>query len=89
MDQRLAWWRRERQRLIAARGSKCEGLPGGDPCGDTDELEFAHVVATSVNGRGRGYIARVQDVKRHPEAYRLLCKSCHWSLDNEVSDIPF
>jgi hypothetical protein len=87
------FWRRMRARLIAERGGACEGLPGQSRCGSTDELEFAHVAPTGLNGRGRGYNDRTQDVRRHPEAYRLLCSSCHWKLDHPepppvIDDFP-
>ncbi len=87
-DRRNAYWYRVRARQVAERGGACEGLPGEPRCGSTDELEFAHVAPTELNGRGRGYNQRVQDVRDHPEAYRLLCKACHWFLDFGNSPLP-
>jgi len=72
----LRYRRRLREKLIAERGGACE------ECGDRDgPLEFAHVKPTALRGEGRGSSKRVHDVRRHPECYRLLCKSCHDELD--------
>lgn len=71
-------------------GGACEGLEGEPRCGSTEELEFAHVKPTKLNGRGRGFNHRVKDVRSHPEAYRLLCKACHWFLDfGNPPELPF
>lgn len=67
--------RRLRGRLVSERGGACED------CGSQDELEFAHVKPTSVNGKGRGSFLRYADVRRHPDCYRLLCNVCHNALD--------
>lgn len=67
--------RRQRQRaaLEEARGGRCEV----EGCRARKKLEFAHVVATGLNGRGRGMTERIRDVMQHPEAYLLLCKKHH------------
>ncbi len=88
MDYGHAYWQRVRSKLIAGRGGSCEGLPGEARCESTEELEFAHVAPTELNGRGRGYPQRVKDVRDHPAAYRLLCKACHWFLDFGNPELP-
>lgn len=77
-------------RLRAEFGNRC-GCPGckeclrapdtADPCDRPDRLEFAHLRPTGLNGRSRGQAHRYHDVRRHPEAYRLLCRACHQLLD--------
>lgn len=51
-------------------------------CGKTEDLEFAHLQATLLSGCGRGSRQRHLDIKRHPDRYTLLCKSCHTEFDN-------
>lgn len=59
-------------RLRAERGNKCFD------CGNTSILpEFHHIKPTGLNGRGRGSSQRAKDIRDHPDAYVLLCKSCH------------
>lgn len=67
--------RRQRRRaeLEEARGGRCEV----EGCRARKKLEFAHVVATGLRGRGRGMTERLADVLKHPEAYLLLCKKHH------------
>ena len=60
------WWRARRQRLVRDFGGRCIG------CGAESDLEFAHVRATDLNGRGRGQNHRVRDVLNNPAAYVLL-----------------
>jgi hypothetical protein len=67
-----------RAQLLAARGGKCED------CGHTFKLQFAHLKPTGLSGRGRGKWQRMRDVKKHPDAYRLLCWKCHLALDLKV-----
>ena len=50
-------------------------------CGEPHALEFAHVTPTGLNGRGRGGLVRAYDIQRNPDAYRLLCRSCHLRYD--------
>ena len=51
--------------------------------GSTDELQFAHLKRTRLSGtNGRGLPQRVQDIRRHPDRYVLLCHGCHVKLDN-------
>lgn len=64
--------------LIEEYGGKCNA------CGDTDELEFAHIRPTGLNGCGRGKSRRLRDVLAHPDAYLLLCVECHEALDGET-----
>ncbi len=71
MNRGNAWCRRVRANIIADRGGKCETCDGPGP------FEFHHVKPTGLNGRGRGFNARVLDVLRHPKAYIMLCEECH------------
>ena len=50
-------------------------------CGSVMNLEFAHLRATGLCGRGRGQIARYYDIAHNPECYTLLCRPCHLDLD--------
>jgi hypothetical protein len=76
------WWRARRQRLVRDFGGRCVG------CGTESDLEFAHVRATDLNGRGRGQNHRVRDVLNNPAAYVLLCKPCHRIFDAQGSLRP-
>lgn len=75
MDRNHGWHRAKRQEEIVRRGGACE------ECGSTKQLEFAHTKPTGLQGMGRGFNERVLDVLRNPDAYRLLCRSCHMRLD--------
>ncbi len=82
------WARRKRAELKAARGDRCEHLyVNGKRChsrgSKANPLEFAHTAPTGLNGRGRGSTRRVQDVLRHPERYKLLCRTHHRRRDGE------
>ena len=48
-----------------------------------DNLEFAHIKPTDLNGRGRGRKERYYDIKNNKDHYKLLCKSCHKELDKK------
>lgn len=74
------WARAKRRQEIARRGGQCE------ICGTQVRLQFAHVEPTGVNGDGRGSVARIQDVLRHPQSYRLLCVDCHAVVDTRLSE---
>lgn len=69
------WIARRRAQLVEAYGGACNA------CGAVDELEFAHIKPTALNGLGRGNHARLRDVLRNPVAYLLLCVECHEQLD--------
>ena len=71
-------WVRENIRLRARAlfGNICAW------CGSTSELEFAHIRETLLsNGKGRGAMRRYYDVIHNPDAYLLLCHTCHSDLD--------
>jgi hypothetical protein len=72
------WSKRKRQEKIAKRGSCCEF------CGNTENLQFAHIFETELNGRGRGQWKRTLDLLRNPDAYVLSCDTCHKKLDKEL-----
>src|SRR5688572_10409501 len=73
--------------LREERGDKCECTEERchgeqQPCGSKIKLEFAHIKPTPLTGRGRGSTRRYYDIKRNPDAYRLLCWSpCHLNRD--------
>lgn len=72
------------QRLRARFGNRCAEC-GSTPSEDFElnRLEFAHVVTTGLNGRGRGSAERYYDILKNPGAYRLLCRPCHRRFDRE------
>jgi hypothetical protein len=55
-------------------------------CGSVDNLEYAHVLPTGLNGMGRGLTVRMLDVIRHPLCYRRMCKPCHADYDERQTD---
>lgn len=73
-------------KLRIERGNECE------ECGVHQDkakylhrngLEFAHVITTSLNGRGRGRADRYHDIKKYPTHYKLMCRLCHLEFDNK------
>ncbi|MGH7259958.1 MAG: hypothetical protein ACREI9_04670 [Nitrospiraceae bacterium] len=88
-ERKKRWYAAEMERLRERFGGEC------GECGITHgalrylqngnvlvmTLEFAHVEATGLKGRGRGRTKRIHDIRRNPEAYRLLCRQCHMDLD--------
>lgn len=94
-ERRRRFYMRAMWRLRALFGGRCQ------ECGSLFSLEFAHVAKTALKGRGRGQSRRFHDIKRNPEAYRLLCRSCHCELDfagrdpwrpataAELEEVPF
>ena len=86
---------RKMRELRQARGNRCE------ECNRSQEqakkthkngLEFAHLITTGVNGRGRGQAERARDIEAFPTHYKLMCKECHrvWDRDNTpaLPDVP-
>lgn len=67
--------KRRWQQLIDDSGGKC------GQCGQTYDLEFAHLEPTGLNGKGRGRKERLFNILKHPESYVLLCVHCHDELD--------
>ena len=53
-------------------------------CKKTENLEFAHIKPTTLNGRGRGRWRRTYDVINNPCRYVLLCHEHHRFLDIEI-----
>jgi hypothetical protein len=44
-------------------------------CSSTFQLEFAHVLPTKLNGRGRGRKERYYDIINNRDKYLLTCKN--------------
>jgi hypothetical protein len=78
MSRSTAWVRKWRAFLIDKLGGRCA------VCTESNDLEFAHVVATECHGKGRGSTRRIRDVLKHPGAYILLCMNCHDALDGRA-----
>lgn len=55
-------------------------------CGKIKEycgkLQFFHIKATKLNGRGRGFYARMLDIIKNPCSYGLACDECHNKFDS-------
>lgn len=66
-------------------GGRCSNPECPTP---TEELQFAHVAETPLSkiSRGRGRKERYYDIKKHPDSYRLMCKTCHHDFD-EATDV--
>jgi hypothetical protein len=82
--QRVYKLREERGNKCECKRTECHGEQM--PCGKglMFKLEFAHVKPTGLtglNGRGRGQTQRYYDIKNNPDAYELLCNSCHLEFD--------
>lgn len=60
---------RKREMLVFLYGSKCQ-YPN---CEETQNLEFAHITPTELNGRGRGQKERIRDIIKNPLSYVLSC----------------
>lgn len=61
-------------------GNKCTR------CFSTENLEFAHIKPTDLNGQRRGRNKRIIDILNHFDCYNLLCKDCHsWYDYNNVA----
>lgn len=72
--------------LRAERGNACERCGKPQSLAKFDHrngLEFAHVITTAVNGRGRGLPQRYHDIKNNPTHYELLCRPCHLAFDEK------
>ena len=64
------------------------GVCQHDGCTET-RVEFAHIVTTAVNGRGRGQAVRYYDIRSHRERFKLLCRKHHLEFDlNEGPKLP-
>lgn len=50
-------------------------------CLSTEDLEFAHITPTSLEGPGRGRKERYYDYIHNMEAYMILCEPCHKKYD--------
>ena len=78
------WIRRMFDNLKENQGGRCS-KPG---CGETENLEFAHLpgTTTGVKGPGRGRKERYYDIIKNPGSYVLLCKEHHRELDQKNED---
>lgn len=68
-----------RENFLSWLGNSCS-VPG---C-QADDLHFAHLEKTEVNGRGRGSYKRMNDVRHNFGAYILLCEEHHKIFDSEI-----
>lgn len=50
-------------------------------CKTAESIQAAHVLATGLKSAGRGMDRRYQDVLKHPDKYRPMCKNCHRTFD--------
>ena len=73
------WIKKKIVELREAMGGRCSNLLCPTP---TENLEFAHIEPTGIEGWGRGRKERYYDVIKHPDCYILLCKGCHRLFDN-------
>ena len=69
------FYRRMFEELRKQFGGKCKH------CDSTEDLQFAHIKDTKLNGKGRGLKTRYYDIKNHPDCYALLAKICHYEFD--------
>ena len=74
------WIVKKRGELVESWGGRCTW----PDCEETEDLEFAHVRDTDLNGRGRGRHERYYDILNNPKSYRLVCWTHHRLMD-EVS----
>lgn len=72
------WMRGRMEALRQMHGGQCTW----PTCRARNELEFAHVQPTHLNGEGRGRAERYYDILHYPEAYRLLCRAHHTIYDS-------
>lgn len=74
--------RRKLDLLKEEFGGKCWN------CGTVENLQFAHIKDTELNGKGRGRKERYYDILNHPTHYALLCggkigeTGCHEAYDS-------
>lgn len=97
------YYRKKFKELRRERGGKCE--LDYDGCWKSSGLEFMHIKATGLIGRGRGQAVRYHDIKNNPDCYVLACRMCHskWDdlhpdfhnygegpdVDGEEQEVPF
>ena len=75
MNKANEWYKNKMIDLRATRNNQCE------ECHSQNQLEWAHLKPTNLNGMGRGRNARILDIMSNPDCYRLLCRKCHAKLD--------
>lgn len=71
--------------LKAAIGSRC--FHCNTRGSKKNQMEFAHLQPTGLNGIGRGSHHRRLDVLKHQDKYTYLCRNCHQDLDKGRSNI--
>lgn len=79
------WAHRLNEALRSRRGNVCEVCGSVD--NPTDPHQWAHIAQTSLSGEGRGYQARIRDVRDNPEKYALMCRSCHREFDRKLGPV--
>jgi len=71
----MKWLRKKWDELMLLYGGKC------NECGSINNLQFAHVRKTKLNGSSRGKWKRYYDIINNLDCYRLKCAECHNSFD--------
>lgn len=80
MSSRQAKWQSEvMKKLRDTFEPRCRECPDCPYQGN--EMEFAHIKETGLNGRGRGRSSRYYDIKNNPDSYFLCCHEKHVEID--------
>lgn len=79
-NRQTEWLKKSFKKLKMSFGNRCF------ECGlclvDIEDLQFAHVKKTNLNGCGRGRQQRYYDIIKNPDAYFLCCVVKHSEIDN-------
>lgn len=75
------WSKTELHRLRIEFGGRCSN-PQCQEEVEIDDLEFAHIEETRLNGGSRGMYHRVLDIRANKFAYILLSHGCHKQFDD-------
>lgn len=68
--------------LLCESVPRCEFIrPSGRRCHVRSQLEWSHREPTALNGRGRGKLRRLLDIRKHRGSYWRLCRRCHREYD--------
>lgn len=67
-----------KNKINALRASLCCEI-----CNSKENIEFAHIKPTSLNGHSRGRKERYYDFINNRDSYKVLCHECHKRFDHE------